>query len=128
MTTRKEQFDRLKELNAQLTSGESPDIVEIREQFERCEKMWGSLQSGVDALPAAMEPWKKLTSQHDELMYWFSELEKRASRDLDELGEIHDETTDVCDHIYKLKVLLNSRICHDFRHYSHLVADLGCVC
>ena len=106
VTDHEEQLDRLKKLNARLTAGDNPDIVAIREQFERCEKLWGSLQSGVDALPAVMEPWKKLTNQHDDLVYWFSELEKRASRDLGELGEVHDETTDVCDHIYKLKVSL----------------------
>ena len=106
LTDRVEQFDRLKILNARLTTGDSPDIVEIRERFERCEKGWGSLKSGVDALPAAMEPWKKVTNQHDELEYWFDELEKRASRDLDALGAVQDDTTDVCDHIYKLKVCL----------------------
>ena len=104
MIDHEEQFERLKKLNTRLTAGDGPDMVEIREQFERCEKLWTSLQGGVDALSAAMEPWKKLTNQHDELEYWFSELEKRASRDLNELGEVHDETSDVCDHIYKLKV------------------------
>ena len=107
MTERIEQFDHLKILNARLTTGENPDIVEFRERFERIEKMWSSLKNGVEALPAAMEPWKKVTNQHDELEYWFDELEKRASRDLEALGEVQDETTDVCDHIYKLKVLLN---------------------
>jgi hypothetical protein len=108
MTDHEEQFERLKKLNTRLTAGDGPDTVEIREQFERCEKLWTSLQSGVDALPAAMEPWKKLTNQHDDLEYWFSELEKRASRDLGDLGEVQDETTDVCDHIYKLKVKINN--------------------
>ena len=104
MAEREEQFEHLKKLNARLTAGDGPDIVEICEQFERCEKLWSSLQSGIDALPAAMEPWKKLTNQHDDLVYWFGELEKQANRDLGELSEVHDDTTDVCDHIYKLKV------------------------
>ena len=62
MAEREEQFEHLKKLNARLTAGDGPDIVEIRE------------------------------------------LEKRASQDLGELSEVHDDTTDVCDHIYKLKV------------------------
>ena len=111
MIDHEEQFERLKKLNTRLTASDGPDTVEIREQFERCEKLWTTLQGGVDALPAAMEPWKKLTNQHDELEYWFSELEKRASRDLGELGEVHDETTDVCDHIYKLKVKISILMC-----------------
>ena len=48
----------------------------------------------VDSLPAAMEPWKRLTTQHDdELGYWFDELEKRAGRDLEAVGEVQDDTT-----------------------------------
>ena len=104
MIDHEEQFERLKKLNARLTAVDRPDIAEICEQFKTSGDRWTSLQSGIDALPAAMEPWKKLTNQHDDLVYWFNELEKRASRDLDELGEVQDDTTDVCDHIYKLKV------------------------
>ena len=106
---RAEQFDRLKALSGRHTADEAPEVVEVTEQFEKCERMWGALKTGVDSLPAAIEPWKRLTTQHDELGYWFDEFEKRAGRDLEAVGEVQDDTTDICDHVYRLKVNFHER-------------------
>lgn len=103
---RTEQFDRLKVLSGRHMTSETPEVVQFREEFERCEKLWNSLTTGLQSLPAAMEPWKKVTSKNQELGDWFDDLEERASRDLEALGEVHDDTADVCDHIYRLKVLI----------------------
>ena len=108
MPSRIRQFDHLKVLSGRHMTSETPEVVEVREQFERCEKLWDSLTTGLDSLPAAMEPWKKVTSKHRELHDWFDDLEERASQDLKAMEDVEDDSTDVCDHIFRLKVRVNN--------------------
>ena len=45
-------------------TSETPEVVQVRDvrSFERCEKLLDSLATELDSLPAAMEPWKKVTN------------------------------------------------------------------
>lgn len=112
-------------------TSETPEVVQVKEEFERCEKLWNSLTTGLQSLPAAMEPWKKVTSKHQELGDWFDDIEEQASRDLEALGEVQDDTTDVCDHIYRLKVLkCDNASSHTPWHFmpTWLANSADCVC
>ena len=100
------QLNQLKVLSGRFMSSENPEVVQVREQFERCEKMWEGLKTGVGSLEETVKPWRKITSQHEKLSDWFAELEEQAKRDLESVGEVDDDTTDVCDHIFKLKVCI----------------------
>ena len=102
---RTEQFDRLRVLSGRHMTSESEDIVQVKQHFEKCEKMWAGFKTGVDALPAAMEPWRKVTSQHENLDDLFDKLEREAKDDLEAVGGVKDESTDICEHIYRLKVI-----------------------
>ena len=86
-------------------ASESADIVRVKEQFEKCEKMWTSLKAGVDALPAAMEPWRKVTSQYENLDDLFDKLDRESKDDIEAVGSVEDESADICEHIYRLKVI-----------------------
>ena len=102
---RTEQFDRLRVLSGRHMTSESEDVVQVRQHFDKCEKMWAGFKTGVDALPAAMELWRKVTSQHENLDDLFDKLEREAKDDLEAVSGVKDESTDICEHIYRLKVI-----------------------
>ena len=97
-------------------TSESADVIQVKEQFEKCEKMWTSLKTGVDALPAAMEPWRKVTSQHENLDDLFDKLDRESKDDIEAVGSVEDESADICEHIYRLKVIIN--LCLSFSSLS----------
>ena len=85
-------------------TSENPEVIEVLEQFERCQKRWESLKTGMTSLETTVKPWKEMTSCNDKLSQWFDDLEREATQHMEAIGEVNDETTDVCDHIFNLKV------------------------
>ena len=51
MPSRVRQFDHLKVLSCRHMTSGTPEVIQVREQLERCENLWENVTTGLDSLP-----------------------------------------------------------------------------